>query len=90
MNVLKTYRFKDKDPVIDQLRTALKDSGMSYRELADGSGVTVQTLYNWFDGSTKRPQFATAMAVARALGMDFKLVRSNFHARRGNVVALRR
>jgi hypothetical protein len=68
-----TYNFIEKDPVIDILRTRLQQMRMTYRELTIRSGVSEKTLHNWFNGSTKRPQFATCQAVARALGADFKL-----------------
>lgn len=73
--VYKSYSFIDKDPAIDKIRTAINDSGKSYDWIADRSGVNVTTLRNWFGGTTKRPQFATLCAVARALGYDFKLVK---------------
>jgi transcriptional regulator with XRE-family HTH domain len=75
MKFYKSYMFKDKDPVIDQLRTAIGDSGMDYPEVAERSDVSVSTLYNWFYGMTKRPQHATVMAVTRAIGYDWRLVR---------------
>jgi transcriptional regulator with XRE-family HTH domain len=67
----KSYIFRDKDPVIDILRTAVKDSGLSYTEVHDLSGVATGTLTAWFAGTTKRPQFATINAVARGLGKEF-------------------
>lgn len=71
----KTYSFKDKDPVVDELRTIVQDSKASYTKIHEMSGVSTTTLYNWFDGPTKRPQYATVMAVARALGYDYRLVK---------------
>ena len=68
-----SYQFVDKDPVIDKLRTALKDSGMSYQEVKDGGGPTPGTLTNWFKGPTRRPTFAAANAAARAMGKEFVL-----------------
>lgn len=73
----RAYNFKDKDPIIDQLRTAIQEEGMSYPEVAEVSGVTVQTLYNWFNGDTKKPQHATVMCVVRGIGRDMIIVRSN-------------
>jgi DNA-binding phage protein len=70
----KSYLFKDKDPVIDELRTMVQESGDSYTDLHDSSGVSTNTLYNWFKGETRRPQFATVMAVTRALGYDLRFV----------------
>ena len=66
MSTLKTYRsyvFKDKDPVIDILRTAVQDSGKSYTDINADSGVAVGTMASWFGGAVKRPQFATVNAV---------------------------
>lgn len=70
VKLYKTYAFKDKDPVIDHLRTAVQKDGGSYSKISTDSGVSYTTLSNWFDGATKRPQFATVAAVARSLGPD--------------------
>ena len=75
VGLYKTYMFKNKDPAIDQLRTAMQDEAMSYKDIYIASGVTVSTLRNWFTGSTRRPQHATIMAVARAMGRDYRLVK---------------
>jgi len=71
----RTYNFVDKDPVIDILRTAWEDSGLTLDDVAKLSGVSASTLYNWFHGNTKRPQYATVMAVGRALGGDFRWIK---------------
>jgi len=73
----RTYMFKDKDPIIDKLRTVVKESGETYEAIHATCGVTTGTLYNWFKGGTLRPQFATLMAVARALDYDLVLQRRN-------------
>ena len=73
----KSYRFIDKDPVIDQVRTIVQDSELSYVEIHEKSGVSTSTLYNWFHGHTKRPQFCTVNAVGRACGHE--LVWANLH-----------
>lgn len=65
----KSYRFTDKDPIIDATRTVVQDSGMSYQEISAKSGVAVGTLGAWFNGRTKRPQFCTVNAVGRTCGM---------------------
>jgi transcriptional regulator with XRE-family HTH domain len=77
INAYKSYSFKDKDPVIDRLRTIIQDESVSYAEIHAMSGVTQTTLWNWFSGSTKRPQFATVMAVARSLGYDMQIVKAD-------------
>ena len=69
----KSYLFRDKDPVIDQVRTAVEDSGMTFKEIHDASDVSTSTVYNWFYGNTRRPQFATVEAVARACGQTFQM-----------------
>lgn len=75
IHLYKTYSFRTKDPVIDKLRTIRKDEKLSYQEIHDRCGVSTSTLYNWFDGKTRRPQHAAIMAVARAMGYDYALVK---------------
>jgi len=70
----RTYSFVDKDPIIDIMRTLAQDSKRSYLEISDTSGVSTTTLYNWFHGATRRPQFCTIAAVAGALGKAVGLV----------------
>src|SRR5262245_5917547 len=72
----KSYMFVDKDPVIDELRTLVKDSGLSYDEVSDECGVASSTLYSWFHKDTRRPQNATIEAVGRGLGFKRKWVRT--------------
>lgn len=71
-----SYNFIDKDPIIDRLRTLIAHDGWTYSQIHEKSGVTVQTLHNWFSGPTKRPQHATIMAVIRALGYRMVLTKS--------------
>lgn len=83
----KSYRFRNKDPIIDLVRTAIADAGVSYQIIEDRSGVTTQTLRNWFTGPTRKPQFATIQAVLRAIGQELKIVRSNDLTRSSGVGA---
>jgi len=76
LRLYRSYNFRDKDPVIDTLRTAVRASGMSYQDISEASDVSTSTLYHWFHGETKRPTHAAVMAVVRALGYDLKLVRA--------------
>lgn len=69
----KSYNFVDKDPVIDRMRGMV--NGHKYSEVSAKSGVSATTLYNWFEGNTKRPQYATVIAVARALGYKEQFVK---------------
>ena len=80
----KSYNFKEKDPIIDQLRTIIQDEGASYKQLSVASGVSTSCLYGWFNGATRRPQHAPVMAIVRALGYDYRLVKDT------KVVKLRR
>jgi transcriptional regulator with XRE-family HTH domain len=68
LRLYKTYNFRNKDPVIDELRTLKKDVKMSDADIANKSGVSIGTLKGWFDGPVRRPQSATVEAVGRALG----------------------
>lgn len=64
----RSYNFVDKDPVIDRIRTIVKDEGLNYSEIGVISGVSSTTLHNWFEGATRRPQYATVAAVTSSLG----------------------
>jgi len=75
LRLYKSYNFTDKDPIIDQLRTLVQDSGMSYRDVHDASDVSISCMYQWFHGKTRRPTHAAIMAVIRACGYDLKMVR---------------
>jgi hypothetical protein len=70
----KSYSFTDKDPIIDEVRTMVQDSGANYNWIEEHSGVTAVTLRAWFDGPTRKPQAATINAVARALGYKLGFV----------------
>lgn len=70
LKLYKSYSFRDKDPIIDKVRTVVKDSGKSHGRISTDSGVSAATMYNWFSGTTRRPQFATVNAVGRACGHE--------------------
>lgn len=70
IGVYRTYNFLDKDPVIDKIKTLLKDEGVGVGEAHILSNVADTTLRNWFDGPTRKPQHATIMSVVTALGYD--------------------
>ena len=67
MHLYKTYSFKEKDPIIDKVRTIIQDQKLSYAEIERRTRVSPSTLYNWFSGPTKRPQHASIKAVIRSL-----------------------
>lgn len=71
MKLYKSYNFREKDPVIDIMRTVIQSKKVSYKEIHEDSGVSVSAMTSWFHGKTKRPQFATCQAVMKALGHEF-------------------
>lgn len=68
--IYRTYRFRTKDPVIDELRTLVQDEGLikKLHLVHVLSGVSTSTLDNWFNGDTVSPQNRTICAVTSALG----------------------
>jgi len=73
--VYRTYIFRSHDPILDELRGVVLDSGLKLSQIAE-CGVSTSTMRAWFrrPGSnkrrTRRPQFATISAVALACGAD--------------------
>lgn len=74
-NLYRSYVFKDKDPIIDLVRTVVQESEMSYGEISDKSGVSTSAINGWLNGATLRPQFCTANAVFRSCGYTLVPVR---------------
>ena len=70
-----SYNFIDKDPIIDEVRTAIDKANVTDSYVCNKSGVCKTTLRSWFAGHTKRPQAATVRAVLRSIGYDIKVVR---------------
>lgn len=72
--VYKSYVFKDKDPVIDELRTIVqkefkgKLNYKTLRQIEERGGPTASCMASWFFGQTKRPQNPTVEAAGRAMG----------------------
>lgn len=73
LKIYKSYSFKDKDPVIDRLRTIIADEGKAHGEICHESGVSLSTLHNWFSGPTRRPTYACVAAVAATMGYSVTL-----------------
>lgn len=72
--IYRSYSFVDKDPIIDEVRAVVDQSGWSHKRVEHESGVTTVTLRAWFDGKTRRPQAATVNAVLRSLGYKLGVV----------------
>jgi hypothetical protein len=83
LNLYRSYNFVDKDPIIDKMRVMFGD--VSYGKVSELSGVSYTTLKGWFDGKTRRPQYATVMAAVHAMGYKITYSRD-----KDNVVDLKR
>lgn len=72
-----TYRFsaREKDPIIDQVRTMMDDTGTSVRELSEKTHLSESTVRNWIDGDTRKPQFASISAAVIGMGFEFAIIR---------------
>jgi transcriptional regulator with XRE-family HTH domain len=55
---------------VRQLWVVRRDAGLTLRELAERSDVALSTVWQIESGKQPRPQLATAMKVAGALGVD--------------------
>ena len=69
----KSYNFVDKDPIIDEIRSVIKQENATYEYIHTLSGVSTSTLVAWFDGTTRRPQAATVNAVLHSLGYQLTI-----------------
>lgn len=70
LRLYRSYNFRDKDPVIDRIRTIVQDEGLKFADIERLSSVKATTLNNWLNGPTRRPQYATVAAVTMALGYE--------------------
>jgi hypothetical protein len=74
MKIYNSYMFRDKDPIIDVIRTLMKDEGLTVFELSKMSGLSVKCLHGWFDGKIRFPHHNTAKAAIRAMGYEYEVV----------------
>jgi hypothetical protein len=81
MPIYKSYVFRDKDPVIDEMRTLIEShygdrlNSKSIRKITEGGGPSTTCMSGWFYRTTKRPQNATIEAAGRAMGYRRKWVK---------------
>ena len=75
------YRFIDKDPIIDVIRTAMQRRGNAspdqINRVAYDAGIHPGTLHNWLNGDTRRPLSITTRFVLEALGVTIKYIDEN-------------
>ena len=68
------YRFIDKDPVIDVIRTAFQKKGnLSHGHILKvsyDSGVSSSAISEWLFGKTRRPQSLSTRFVLETLGVE--------------------
>jgi hypothetical protein len=76
----RTYNWKNKNPVIDKVRTILQDEGMYAKNkrsmLSALSGCSTSTYDGWFEGDTRDPRHTTVMATLSALGYEERFVKA--------------
>jgi hypothetical protein len=79
INKYRCYNFKNKNPVIDKMRTALQDEGLFAKNkrklLHDLTGVSMSTYDGWFEGETLSPRHETIMATMSAIGYEEQFVK---------------
>jgi hypothetical protein len=78
LRVLRTYRYIDKNPVIDKMRTVLQDEGL-FKKLNlvhELSGISASCLHGLFHGDTRNPQHRTVAGVMSALGYEEQFIKT--------------
>ena len=75
----RTYRYIEKNPVIDRIRTIVQDEGLytNLTALHEISGVSTAALDGWFHGSTKNPMHGTICAVLTSLGYEEQFIKTS-------------
>lgn len=69
IGTLKSYNFKDRDPVFDDMRTKWRESGLTIPELAYVTDISESTLHAWLTRCTTRRTFNDYVeAFYRAVG----------------------
>jgi hypothetical protein len=79
--IYKSYVFRDKEPVIDEMRTLIEDhfgeklTNKNLRKITESGGPSATCMNAWFFRTTKRPQNATIEAAGRAMGYRRKWIK---------------
>lgn len=68
------YRFIDKDPVIDLIRTAVYNDERTEREIAVAAFLHPSTLSKLLYGATKRPQHRTIGSLFEAMKIEQRYI----------------
>src|SRR6266704_2142576 len=68
------YRFKNKNPVIDKMRTVAQDEGLYNKKrrriLSQNTGMAVGTFDGWWDGDTIDPKHKSVANFYASLGYE--------------------
>lgn len=69
IKVFHSYNFRDKDPIIDRLRTIIQGLGISLEEVSKATrgDVSVSALRAWFAGKTISPRYCSIVRVVIGL-----------------------
>lgn len=66
--IYRTYRFIDKDPIIDAMRSIRADGHLKTKDDAALAGLAAGTLAGWFDGDTRQPKNSSVTAYTSSHG----------------------
>jgi hypothetical protein len=71
------YHYAEQDPVVDRVRTAMKDTGMSPMDIQRSGEVMpkARTIKHWLNKKTRSPKHATVCSVMGAMGFRQEWVR---------------
>lgn len=69
-----TYRWIDKDPIIDEISELIRKDGRSIPDIAEAAYLSPVTLYNWIYGKTRKPNNVSIDFTLRALGFERPII----------------
>jgi hypothetical protein len=73
LRLYQSYMFREKDPVIDQLRSLTREkfgklTNKAFRQIEEEGGPTPGCQKAWYYGKTRRPNNCSVEAAGRAIG----------------------
>ena len=74
LKLTKSYNFVDKVPVVDELRTLVQHSGLTFDQMAEASGVSKGCIWKLFNGQTIGPRRTTLEGLAQVFGKRLGLI----------------
>lgn len=75
---LKTYLWRDKNPIIDKVRTKVKDiygdiNAEALKDIEFSGGATRSCTKGWFFGNTQDPKHSNIEATLRSMGLTMDI-----------------